>query len=129
MFGPKEKTEEELRTARHADPKADCPLWQAPCKQHGCRFYIKVEGTNPNTGMQESRWDCAVSWLPFLLIENSQQQRQTGASTDKVANEIDKFHRGMVAQNNSLRKLMGGPVAISPVPPNLIEGNNDDDNG
>jgi hypothetical protein len=117
VFGKKderpEKTPEELRVERYADPKADCPMWQAPCKQHGCRFYIKVTGHNPNTGVIEDRWDCALAWLPILTIENSQQQRQTGASTDKVATEIDKFRAQMARQNNQMQQL-------------LLEGSDDD---
>ena len=97
-----EKTAEQLRAERYADPNADCPMWQAPCKKHGCRFYFQIQGTDPNTGQSVNKWDCAFAWLPMLLIENSQMQRQTGASTDKVANEIDKFRGQMARQNNQL---------------------------
>lgn len=107
--GP-DKTEEELRQARHADPKADCPLWQAPCKEHGCRWYKYIRGTCPNTGADVDRWDCAIAWWPMLMIENSQQQRQTGASCDKVATEIKKFHDGMARQNAVMHNLLAAPV-------------------
>jgi hypothetical protein len=42
----------------------------------------------------------------MMLMENSQQQRQTGASTDKVATEIDKFRAQMAKQNNALGQLL-----------------------
>lgn len=84
---------------KYADPAADCPLWQAPCKQHACRWYIQVAGKMPQSEEIVNKFDCAMSWLPALIIENSQQQRQTGASTDKVANEVKKFHDGMAKQN------------------------------
>ena len=45
---------------------------------------------NPNTGEQMNRWDCAISWLPTLLIENSQQQRHTGAAVESFRNEMVK---------------------------------------
>ena len=67
---------------------ADCPFWRAPCKQHGCRLYIHVQGTNPNTGQPMDEWDCSLKFLPFMMIEVAQQARQAGASTDKVANEV-----------------------------------------
>lgn len=86
--------------------KADCPLWKGPCKQHECRWYVQIMGHNPNTGADVNQWDCAMAWLPLLLIENSQQQRQTGASTDKVATEVKKFHDGMAQQNAVTQRLL-----------------------
>ena len=68
--------------------KADCPLWKAPCKEHQCRWYIQVQGHNPNTGEQFNKWDCAISWLPILLIENSKMQRETGAAVESFRNEM-----------------------------------------
>ena len=71
---------------------ADCPFWKAPCKQHKCRFYIQIQGSNPNTGESVNRFDCAVAWVPMLLIENSQQQRQTGAAVESFRNEMVAFN-------------------------------------
>jgi hypothetical protein len=68
--------------------KADCPFWKAPCKEHGCRFYVQVQGAHPQTGEQLNRWDCAIAWLPILLIENSQQQRHTGSAVESFRNEV-----------------------------------------
>lgn len=88
---------------------ADCPLWRAPCKEHKCRWYVQVQGHNPNTGVMENRWDCAVAWFPFLMIENSQQQRQTGASADKVANEVKKLRDIVSGQNADIQRRIAGP--------------------
>lgn len=68
--------------------KADCPFWRGPCKEHQCRLYIQVIGMNPNTGEQMNKYGCAFEFLPVLMIENSQQQRQTGASVDAFRNEM-----------------------------------------
>lgn len=65
-----------------------CPLVRGKCKEHKCKFFIEVLGTNPNTGSEISNWDCAVAWLPILMIENSQQQRQTGAAVESFRNEM-----------------------------------------
>ena len=45
---------------------------------------------NPNTGEEVDDWSCAVTWLPSLMIENSQQQRQTGAAIESFRNETVK---------------------------------------
>jgi hypothetical protein len=67
-----------------------CPLIQADCKGLECTFFIHLRGSNPNTGEPVDEWDCAVKWLPILLIENAQQSRQAGAATESLRNEIVK---------------------------------------
>lgn len=54
--------------------------------KHGCDWYTHVIGANPQTGEQMDKWGCAITWLPMLLIENSQQQRQTGAAVESFRN-------------------------------------------
>ena len=67
-----------------------CPLIQKKCKEHKCKFYIQVLGKNPQTGQDVSEWNCAITWLPMLLIEGSQQTRQTGAAIESFRNEVVK---------------------------------------
>lgn len=54
-----------------------------------CLFYTQVRGTNTNTGQEVDEWACAVSWIPTLLIENSKQQRSTGAAVEGLRNEVN----------------------------------------
>jgi hypothetical protein len=65
-----------------------CPLWRKPMKQvcHTCEWWTHLRGKHPQGEELIDNWGCAIAWLPILLIENSQQQRQTAASVDKVAN-------------------------------------------
>lgn len=67
-----------------------CPLVQGPCKKLECTWFTQVRGTNPNTGEPVDEWGCAVTWLPVLLIENSQMQRHTGAAVESLRNESVK---------------------------------------
>ena len=69
-----------------------CPLIQKKCKEHKCKFYIQVNGQNPNTGQQISDWDCAVSWLPVLIIEGANQSRQAGAAVESFRNEMVRMN-------------------------------------
>lgn len=55
-----------------------------------CAYFVVLAGANPQTGDPINDGRCAVSWLPLLTIENSNQQRKTAASVDKVANEVAK---------------------------------------
>ena len=67
-----------------------CPLLQKECIGLQCAWITQVRGTNHNTGEEVDEWDCAVKWMPMLLIENSQQQRQSGAAVESFRNEIVK---------------------------------------
>ena len=69
----------------------NCPLNNfEPCLETKCAWYTQIRGTNPNTGEDVDHWGCCVTWLPMLLIENSQQQRQTGAAVESFRNEMVK---------------------------------------
>lgn len=73
------------------EAKPNCPLnGFEPCKQLDCAWFLKIQGANPNTGEQVDEWGCSMAWLPVLLIENSQQQRQTGAAVESFRNEMVK---------------------------------------
>ena len=69
-----------------------CPLIQKKCKEHKCKFYTQIMGKNPNTGEDVNQFDCAVTWLPMLLIEGSQQTRQSGAAIESFRNEMVKMN-------------------------------------
>lgn len=70
-----------------------CPLG-SKCEEikdgaiHKCAWYIKLAGTNPNTGEVIDEFGCAMSWVPMLLIENSMQQRSTSAAVESFRNEM-----------------------------------------
>ena len=73
------------------EPKQNCPLHNfEPCKQLECAWFLQISGTNPNTGKDIDDWGCAIAWMPVLMIENSQQQRQTGAAVESFRNEMVK---------------------------------------
>lgn len=69
-------------------PENFCPLIKDECMKLKCNWFTQVRGTNPNTGAEVDEWGCAIAWLPVLLIENSQQQRQTGAAVESFRNEM-----------------------------------------
>jgi hypothetical protein len=69
-------------------PGTFCPLIKKDCIGTKCSWFTQVRGTNPNTGKEVDEWSCAVTWLPMLMIENSQQQRQTGAAVESFRNEM-----------------------------------------
>ena len=76
-----------------------CPLIKKDCIELKCAWFTQLRGHNPNTGEEVDDWGCAVGWLPVLLVENSQQQRSTGAAVESFRNE-------MVKANESSHKVL-----------------------
>ena len=70
-----------------------CPLIKKDCIGLQCSWFTQIRGMNPNTGEPVDEWGCAITWMPMLLIENSQQQRSTGAAVESFRNEVVKGNR------------------------------------
>jgi hypothetical protein len=91
------------------ETKNKCPLNNfEPCKMLECAWFIQIRGQNPNTGADIDEWGCSIAWMPVLMIENSQQQRQTGAAVESFRNE-------MVKANESSQNLLMATAGISKV--------------
>lgn len=69
-----------------------CPRIQKKCMERACKFWVHVRGINPNTGLEVDEWNCADVWKPFLMIENSKVQRETGAAVESFRNEMVRMN-------------------------------------
>jgi hypothetical protein len=76
-----------------------CPLIKKDCIGLQCAWFTRVQGYDINTGNQVDEYQCAIAWMPMLLIENSGQQRQTGAAVESFRNE-------MVKSNETSQKVL-----------------------
>lgn len=89
-------------------PGTYCPLIKKDCIQMQCAWFTQIRGTNPNTGKEVDEWGCAMSWMPILMIENSQQQRHTGAAVESFRNEMVK------ANEQSQQVLLATAQVVNP---------------
>lgn len=77
-----------------------CPLG-SQCEEikdnikYVCPWYVKVRGKHPQSDEELDECRCAITWMPLLQIETSQQSRQTGAA-------VESFRNKMVEQNNKM---------------------------
>jgi hypothetical protein len=69
-------------------PGTFCPMLKKECIELKCAWFTQVRGFNPNTGKDVDNWGCAIAWMPVLMVENSNQQRQTGAAIESFRNEM-----------------------------------------
>lgn len=65
-----------------------CPLIKANCKGLQCAWFTQLRGKDPQTDKDVDEWFCAINTLPMLLVENSLQQRQTGAAVEDLRNIV-----------------------------------------
>ena len=82
-----------------------CPLIKKDCIELKCAWFTQLRGSNPNTGEEIDDWGCAVGWLPVLLVENSQQQRSTGAAVESFRNEMVKANDNNVQVLEKVARL------------------------
>ncbi len=70
-----------------------CPLG-CKCEEirdnviHRCTWFIKLRGTNHNTGEEVDEHGCAMAWLPVLLVENAGATRSASAAIESLRNEV-----------------------------------------
>ena len=76
-----------------------CPLLKKECIGLKCSWFTRIQGYDTNTGKDVDEYQCAVTLLPMLLVENSGQQRQTGSAVESFRNEMVK------ANENSMKLL------------------------
>lgn len=67
-----------------------------------CPWFVKVIGQHPQTGEQMDKYNCAMTWLPILLIENTASSNSAGAA-------IESFRNEMVKGNGELLQLISNP--------------------
>ena len=87
--------------------KAYCPLLKGVCvngfvkgmpenKETGerttCGWFIKLSGTNPQTGEKMDDPGCSVPFFAIIQLEGNQHLRQAIASMDKIATEVNRQH-------------------------------------
>ena len=89
-----------------------CPLIRKACIESRCRFWTRVSGANPQTGVLIDQYDCAVAWLPILLVENSRRATGTTAAVESLRNEVtqrqDQLNNAVALGQREAAKRIGG---------------------
>jgi hypothetical protein len=91
------------------ESKTNCPLDNFnPCRQLECAWFLKISGKDPQSNKDIDEWGCSMAWLPIMMIENSQQQRSTGAAVESFRNEMVKANettiRALLTSNNVIEQ-------------------------
>ena len=66
---------------------------------------------NPNTGEEIDEWGCAITWIPMMQIETSQQARQAGAAVESFRNEVVRANsENQQLYINHMKKVQDGNI-------------------
>lgn len=87
-----------------------CPLLKKTCIEHDCKFYVHVQGMHPQTGAPMDHWDCAVSWVPMLMVESARMTRCVAASVDSMRNEVVQRQDAL---NDAVAKAQTGRLGVN----------------
>lgn len=68
-----------------------------------CKFQQQYTGVNPNTGETVPTWECSITMMTILLMENSK-------NTFRVGSAIESFRNETVEQQ---RALLSGTIKIA----------------
>lgn len=73
-----------------------------------CMWWQHIAGKDPQSEKMLDHFDCAVAWIPVTCVEGAQMSRQTGASVDKVANEVATLKNHLAAVAGAIRVAGAG---------------------
>jgi len=105
-----------------------CPLIKKECIKDKCAWYMRVRGTNPNTGDPIDEAACAVAWMPYMAMDITQKTNQAGAAVESFRNEVAKANHSN--QQLYIKALTHGivPARITPLeqPIQMLEKSNEE---
>lgn len=84
----------------HGHEHLDCPFWHKKMSEvcHKCPMWVQIRGVDPQTGeIIGDEWQCTLTWLPKLMLDNTQQSRQAGAAIESFRNEMVKLNKVSLA--------------------------------
>lgn len=77
------------------DIEYTCPLGHK-CEQivdgklQRCAWYVKMYGSDPQTGQHIEDSKCSMAWQPLLMVETNGNLMRTNASVQSMRNETIK---------------------------------------
>jgi hypothetical protein len=77
-----------------------------------CPKFVHLTGRNPQTGEVEDKHGCVDSFLPLLMLENSQQQRQTAAAIESMRNAMVEIRGAELEHVRAIAAVAAGSMKV-----------------
>lgn len=75
-------------------------------KLHRCAWYTKLVGKDPQSNKEIDEWACAMSWMPIMMVENTQRVRGMTQATESFRNESVRVNKQVAIETNKLTCLL-----------------------
>ena len=98
-----------------------CPLLQKECIGLQCAWITQIRGMDPQTGEDVDEWDCAIKWLPFLMIENTKKNIESGAAVESFRNEMVKANETNINVLSSAAQMLHEARTTKVIPAQVEE--------
>lgn len=91
-----------------------------------CRFWIKLSGKHPQEDKYIDEFDCAVAWLPTLMVEQCRIENSTGAAVESLRNRTADVATSIAQMTTTIGSkpvvMLNAPISTTAVPtPEQIE--------
>lgn len=73
-----------------------------------CRFWTTITGKSPQEDKPVDKNDCAISWLPVVMLEQAKIESSTGAAVESLRNKVSDTNDSLIALHNNMLLPMGG---------------------
>jgi hypothetical protein len=81
-----------------------------------CRFWIKLSGKHPQEDKYIDEYDCAVAWLPTLMVEQCRIENSTGAAVESMRNRTADVAGALTQMTSVINSkpvvMLNGPAAV-----------------
>lgn len=103
-----------------------CPLNSfKDCIESKCAFWVKMTGTNPQTGMPIDQWGCKEVWDTILRSEQNLVTRQNSAAINSLRNNLLNLGIGKITQKMlQMASQPDSPEAIALIDDKDMDGKN-----
>jgi len=96
-----------------------CPLIRdkkgenQPCMQDKCMLYMRLNGTDKNTGAPVNNGYCAMSATPMILIEVRQALDGLQKATEQGRNRTAEVGQLVIKNNEQTKDLLQGLASVA----------------
>jgi hypothetical protein len=91
--------------------------------EYKCRKWVQVLGTNPQTGKEESYFDCRDHMDHFLQLEFNKRMNELGSAMESMRNGMISVlsHQAIVETEKVIEAVKAGQQLTNETPKKLLE--------
>lgn len=68
-----------------------------------CRFWIKLTGKHPQEDKFIDEYDCAIAWLPTLMVEQCKIENSTGQAIESMRNRTSDVAGALTQMTSAIK--------------------------